>query len=1006
MKYPYFHDVDEVLQAYNVDPKQGLENYQVQELEKSHGRNELPDEPGTPLLELIIEQFKDQLVIILVISALVSLVLAIFEENSNQLTAYVEPLVIILILIANATVGVIQESNAEKAIEALKVYSPDMVHVLRNGHWVTIDASNLVPGDIIELRVGDKVPADARIISISSRSLKLNQSMLTGESESVDKQVGPIPRKESPVRQDMHNMVFAGTTVVNGSSRCVVTATGLRSAIGEIQTSITSQIAEKTPLKVKLDDFGDMLAKVISIICILVWIINIRHFNEPSHRGWMHGAIYYFKIAVALAVAAIPEGLAVVITTCLALGTKKMAQKNAIVRNLPSVETLGCTSVVCSDKTGTLTTNKMSVTRFAVLESANEIDEYTVEGTGYSPSGVVRDSLGKEIQNLASRVDPVRELMEISVCCNGAHIEYKDNNYACIGEPTEAALLALVERVGTADSTFNMFKNEPHKPELSISACRHSYESTLEKLDVYEFTRTRKSMSVVVQRKHTPEIQLFAKGAPENILARSSRVRIGNKTVPLTDDIRNVILNTVRSYTEEQALRVLGMALVEHFQPPHLNDDSVDYELYESDMIFVGIVGMLDPPRPEVPGSIAKCDEAGIRVVMITGDNQGTAESIARTIGILKPEQSAQGLSYTGSQFMSMNDEERLEAAKTARVFSRVEPHHKLMLVELLRSAGAVVAMSGDGINDAPALKRADIGVAMGSGTDVAKLAADMVLADDNFATITMAVEEGRQIYSNTKQFIRYLISSNIGEVVSIFLTVLLNLPEALIPVQLLWVNLVTDGLPATALGFNPPDKSIMRQPPRKASEPIVSGWLLFRYLIVGTYVGVATVFGYVWFYMYGGERSPLITFHDLSHFHQCEASFPSTFDCNMFTDTRSEIASTISLSILVTIEMFNAINSLSENASLLQLPLWKNMYLVYAVILSMALHLTILYVPFLNTVFSVVPLTNHEWAAVVLISLPVIFIDEGLKLVSRALEPSPSSYRTFEAGTNRKKSE
>ncbi|KAJ1675579.1 hypothetical protein EV182_000992, partial [Spiromyces aspiralis] len=387
--------------------------------------------------------------------------------------------------------------------------------------------------------------------------------------------------------------------------------------------------------------------------------------------------------------------------------------------------------------------------------------------------------------------------------------------------------------------------------------------------------------------------------------------------------------------------------------------------------------------------------------------------SIARSIGIIKPNESSQGLSYTGSEFVSMNKEEQLEVVKTARVFSRVEPQHKLRLVELLRETGEVVAMTGDGVNDAPALKRADIGVAMGTGTDVAKLAADMVLADDNFATITMAVEEGRAIYNNTKQFIRYLISSNIGEVVSIFLTVLLNLPEALIPVQLLWVNLVTDGLPATALGFNPPDHLIMRQRPRKASEPIVSGWLLFRYIVVGVYVGAATVFGYVWFFMYGGNRSPLVSFSDLTHFHQCptDLSMYERLDCNMFTDTRSHIASTISLSILVTIEMFNAMNSLSENESLLQLPLWKNMYLIYAITLSMALHMAILYVPFLNTVFSVVPLTLYEWGAVVLISLPVIFIDEGLKMVSRALDDTsaargPTQLAADTEGSEAKKSQ
>ncbi|NXD32181.1 ATC1 ATPase, partial [Spelaeornis formosus] len=390
---------------------------------------------------------------------------------------------------------------------------------------------------------------------------------------------------------------------------------------------------------------------------------------------------------------------------------------------------------------------------------------------------------------------------------------------------------------------------------------------------------------------------------------------------------------------------------------------------------------MLDPPRPEVREAIAKCQSAGIRTIVITGDNKNTAETICREIGVFGPDEDLTGKSYTGKELDALSHEEKLQAVQRASLFSRTEPTHKSQLVDLLQSLDLVVAMTGDGVNDAPALKKADIGIAMGSGTDVAKLAADMVLATDNFATIEKAVEEGRAIYNNTKQFIRYLISSNIGEVVSIFLTVLLGMPEALIPVQLLWVNLITDGLPATALGFNPPDHQIMRTPPRSAKEPLVGKWLFFRYMVIGTYVGCATVFGYAWWFMFysGG---PQISFHELTHFHQCSSTF-SHLDCSMFTGVPAQRATTISLSILVVIEMFNACNSLSENESLLVLPLWTNPYLVASIALSMALHFMILYVPFFRTLFQITPLNWAEWKAVLWISAPVILIDEVLKWVS-----------------------
>ncbi|RKO92546.1 hypothetical protein BDK51DRAFT_20418, partial [Blyttiomyces helicus] len=965
----------EVLAHLKVTREKGLSKKEAEARLEKYGHNELPAEPPTPLWELILEQFKDQLVIILLVAAVVSFVLAYLEtDEAEKGTAYVEPIVILLILIANAVVGVVQESKAEAAIEALKEYSPDEAKVVRDGSQQKIQAKDLVPGDIVNLVVGDKVPADCRLLHIISSSFKADQSILTGEPVSVSKEADYVVSDDRAVKQDQINILFSGTTITIGKAVAVVVSTGTSTAIGEIHQSITSQTSEKTPLKQALDDFGDQLARIITVICILVWAINIRHFNDESfHGNWVKGAVYYFKIAVALAVAAIPEGLAVVITTCLALGTKRMAAQGAIVRKLRSVETLGCTSVICSDKTGTLTTNQMSVRRLLVIESASDVSELQVEGSTYGPEGRVLQG-GKEIErdSFLSKNATFNELAHICALCNDSKIIYDEatDAFQKIGEPTEAALKSLVEKLGSDDPAFNkkipviptsadLGKLSKKEKAERVAKADEDIESKYARVATLEFSRDRKSMSVLLQRKENAPV-LFVKGAPEQVIERCAYVTEWGST---------------------ESLRVLAFAVVDKANIPE-KIDPAQYAQYEANMTFVGLVGMLDPPRPEVRESIRKCKQAGIRVIVITGDNKKTAEAICRQIGVFSEKQTIEGLSYTGREFDDMSPQEKKEAVHRANLFSRTEPTHKSQLVDLLKNEGWIVAMTGDGVNDAPALKKADIGIAMGTGTDVAKLASDMVLADDNFATIVSAVEEGRNIYSNTKQFIRYLISSNIGEVVSIFLTVLLGMPEALIPVQLLWVNLVTDGLPATALGFNPPDNDIMRRPPRDAKEAIVTPWLFIRYMVVGTFVGCATIYGYAWWFMYF-EDGPHITFHQLTNFHKCSTLFPE-IGCAMFHNEMSHKATTMSLSILVVVEMFNAMNSLSENDSLLSFPLWKNMYLVVAIILSMGLHFMILYVPFFSSLFSITPLSWAEWKGVLFISAPVLLVDEVLKLISR----------------------
>ncbi|PFH62542.1 hypothetical protein XA68_13124 [Ophiocordyceps unilateralis] len=996
MENAFARPIAEVLAKFEVDEHKGLNDKQIHQLRKKHGRNAIPEEPPTPIWELILEQFKDQLVIILLGSAAVSFVLALFEDQGGW-SAFVDPIVILTILILNAVVGVSQESSAEKAIAALQEYSANESNVIRNGgHVARLKAEELVPGDIVTVSVGNRVPADCRVIAIESNSFAVDQAILTGESESVGKEQDVV-KDERAVLQDQVNMLFSGTTVVVGRAKAVVVLTGPNTAIGDIHESITAQISEPTPLKQKLNDFGDSLAKVITLICILVWLINIPNFNDPSHGSWAKGAIYYLKIAVSLGVAAIPEGLAVVITTCLALGTRKMAAKNAVVRSLPSVETLGSCSVICSDKTGTLTTNQMSVSKMVYLdEQGSDLVELDVEGTTFAPKGAICMA-GQAVEDLPSKSDTIRQMAEVAALCNDSHLAYDSRTatFSIVGEPTEGALRVLVEKLGPSPP-------EGTHPDDCVHYASAKYEKQLPILATYEFSRDRKSMSVLV--KSGKQKKLLVKGAPESILDRCTHALVGadGKRVPLDGKLADLVLREVVEYGD-RGLRIIALASIDDLsKSPRLSaKTTAQYAELEQNMTFLGLVGMLDPPRKEVPGSIEQCKKAGIRVIVITGDNRNTAESICRQIGVFGLNENLKGKSYTGREFENLSAGEQLKAAKTASLFSRVEPGHKSRLVDLLQSLGEVVAMTGDGVNDAPALKKADIGVAMGSGTDVSKLAADMVLADSNFATIEVAIEEGRAIYSNTQQFIRYLISSNIGEVVSIFLTAALGMPEALIPVQLLWVNLVTDGLPATALSFNPPDGDIMKRQPRKRDEPLIGGWLFLRYLIIGTYVGIATVAGYAWWFMYYAS-GPQITFKQLSRFHHCSTEFPE-IDCTMFTDERARAGSTMSLSILVVIEMFNAMNALSSSASLLTLPLWKNMMLVYAIALSMALHFALLYTPFLQSLFAILPLNREEWNAVVILSAPVILLDEVLKFFERHFFMQTATYVASPARTSKK---
>ncbi|PWA30762.1 hypothetical protein CCH79_00009226 [Gambusia affinis] len=1057
--------VEEVLGFFSVNESTGLSCEQLRKNREKWGPNELPAEEGKSLWGLVLEQFEDLLVRILLLAACISFVrkydhsltLAWFEEGEGTITAFVEPFVILLILIANAIVGVWQERNAENAIEALKEYEPEMGKVYRQDKKSVqrVRARDIVPGDIVEVAVGDKVPADIRLTSICSTTLRVDQSILTGESVSIIKHTDPVPDPRA-VNQDKKNMLFSGTNIAAGRAIGVAVATGVQTEIGKIRDEMASTDPERTPLQQKLDQFGEQLSKVISVICVAVWAINVGHFSDPVHGGsWLRGAIYYFKIAVALAVAAIPEGkvtknnlgLPAVITTCLALGTRRMARKNAIVRSLPSVETLGCTSVICSDKTGTLTTNQMSVCRMFIVESASEercsLNEFTVTGSTYAPEGEVYkdDSVVK-----CSQYDGLVEMATICALCNDSSLDYSEAKgvYEKVGEATETALCCLVEKMNVFDVDLKGLSRAER-----ATACCSVIKQLMKKELTLEFSRDRKSMSVFcfsnkhaqsasgakiasAARKDADMFVSFPQGAPESLLERCNHVRVsGSGRVPLSPAVREQLQSTIRGWgSGRDMLRCLAMATRD--SPPEIRslnlENTATFADYESDLTFVGCVGMLDPPRQEVRGAVQMCRQAGIRVIMITGDNKGTALSICRRVGIItEQEEEQEGVGgyggLTGREFDELSPDLQRQVCRTARCFARVEPAHKSRIVEYLQSLNDITAMTGDGVNDAPALKKAEIGIAMGSGTAVAKSAAEMILADDNFSTIVAAVEEGRAIYNNMKQFIRYLISSNIGEVVwlvrlsltvvcglplvvhkvlrkvDIFLAAALGMPEALIPVQLLWVNLVTDGFPATALGFNPPDLDIMSRPPRSPKEPLISSWLFCRYLIIGCYVGAATVGAAAWWFMAAHDGPKLsfyqlvpLQFHPKSHYLQCSedhAKF-SGVQCSVF---ESPYPMTMALSVLVTIEMCNALNSLSENQSLLKMPPWSNPWLVGAICLSMALHFLILYVDPLPMIFQIRPLSWTQWVVVLKLSLPVILMDEALKFLARNyIEPGNQS--------------
>ena len=955
----------ECFATLNSHPDFGLSPEQQRERLLKYGPNSLPLQPSPATWRLIVAQFSDRLVQILLAAAFISLFVAIADGREQGFSAsmFFEPAVILVILVVNAAIGVAQESSAEQALEALKRYAPEQVKVVRGSAVTLIASAALVPGDVVEVQAGDRIPADGRLSQQAhcGRPLKVDESLLTGETGSVPKQLEPVSHTATCMEQK--NMLFCGTLCTSGKARMLVTCTGASTAIGRIHASITQQqqqeSAQTSPLGRQLDEFGDLLAKVISVICFSLWALNVSLATEPFNAASL---LAHFKLSIALAVAAIPEGLSIIITTTLALGTKRMAKKNAIVRKLSSVETLGCCSVICCDKTGTLTCNKMSVTRAAFFsQAAGCMEELRIEGSGYNPFALVT-AANEAPEECACERECIWISSLISALCNSAspvQFAHSNGEFEAIGDATEVALKVWTERLQTNNSIFNRKLNAMELSERA-SAVNCFILSQYESLATLEFDRVRKSMSVLVERHHDSRKLLLVKGAPENILERCSHyLDAQGKKVVLDAAAKATVELQIKQYAEQQALRVMALAykeinqntLVDQIISASVKDESEKFIALECGLTFTCIAGMADGPRVGVSEAISKCREAGVRLIVLTGDHQSTSESICREIGLLQQGCSVDSLSFTAKHLDSWNDLQLEQALESAIVFSRVEPRHKQRIVQALRARGEIVGMTGDGINDAPALQIADIGISMGSGTDVAKLASDMILVDDNFSTLVAAIEEGRSIYSNTKQFIRYLISSNIGEVLAIFIASLWGIPCLLTPVQLLWVNLVTDGIPATALGFNPADPSVMRRGPRSATEPLIGAYLLARYCLVGLWVGLATVSGY------------LLSEGDLMH------------------------KQTVALSVMVMLEMFNALNALSESESLFQIPPWKNLYLALGIVGSVGMHVAVVHVPWISRIMGTVPLDWVSWKRVVALAVPVVFIEEAVKVVVRRVQ-------------------
>ncbi|WP_439647748.1 calcium-transporting P-type ATPase, PMR1-type [Collibacillus ludicampi] len=883
MQKTYWHSmsVQECLQKQEVKLS-GLTEDDVYARREQYGENRLAEGEQKSLLTLFLDQFRDFMILVLLGATLIS---GLLEEYTDAIT-------IIAIVIVNGFLGFFQEVRAERSLASLKELSAPTARVIREGKKRVIPAAELVPGDIIELEAGDRVPADLRLIAV--HGLETEESALTGESLPVAKLVERINDPEAGLG-DRRNMAYMGTMVTRGKGQAVVVATGMQTEMGKIADLIQSAEDAMTPLQMRLEHLGKILVYVALGITAVVVITGILH-GQKMYEMFLAG--------VSLAVAAIPEGLPAIVTIALALGVQRMIKRRAIVRKLPSVETLGCATVICSDKTGTLTQNKMTVQKVWLGGIF-----YGVTGSGYEPQGEFLLS-GRTID--PNRRPDLKRLLQIGVLCNNAELvkvnkgKGEETLWQVNGDPTEGALLVLGGKAGIRTDAI---------------------EQVEQRVEEIPFDSVRKMMSVLTRNKEG-EMHLLVKGAPDVLLSRCSHMLVEGKVVPLSASLRKSIIQANEEMARE-ALRVLGFAYRPLYDIKQLKQRDP-----EQNLVFVGLAGMMDPPREEVFEAIQKCKRAGIKTIMITGDHQATAEAIARQLGILP----AKGIVLNGNDLQQMTDQQLIDKVDHTYVFARVSPEHKLRIVKALQARGHVVAMTGDGVNDAPAIKAADIGISMGqSGTDVAKEASALILSDDNFATIVAAIEEGRGIYDNIRKFVRYLLASNVGEIVTMFIAMLMGLPLPLLPIQILWVNLVTDGLPAIALGVDQAEADIMKRPPRNVKESIFARGLGFKILSRGILIGLATL-AVFW---YGLQTDP----------------------------SNLEKAQTMAFATLVMAQLIHVFDCRSVEKGIFSRNLFENMWLVASVLSSTLLLLTVMYVTSLQPIFRTVPLGVVDWLLVLVAS-------------------------------------
>ena len=838
---------EEVLQKLKTDKRGGLAKQEVENRQKEYGKNKLKEKPKETIFMRFIKQFNDFMIIILIIASIISAGVSYMQGEND----YIDSIIIIAIVVLNAIMGVIQETKAEKSIEAMQKMTPRKSKVIREGKTEEINAEDLVPGDIVILEAGSYVPADSRIIE--AHNLKIEESSLTGETEAVTKDAEMICKKDVPLG-DRLNMAYMSTIIVNGHGTAIVTDIGMNTKVGQIANMIIENEAPETPIQKKLGQVGKTLGIVCLVICFVIFLIGLIKNIEPMEM---------FMTAVGLAVAAIPEGLPAIVTIVLSIGVTKMAKKNSIIRKLPAVETLGSSNVICSDKTGTLTQNKMKVVE---INSKNQ--EFAVE---------------------------------LSCMCTDCDVNIEDGKTTVQGEPTEAALVNYALETGKNKNI--LYQEMPRINEIP-------------------FDSNRKMMTTI--HKLGNKYRIITKGAPDVLLERCSK------------EIENNMFSKIRIQNQnlemaKKALRVIAIA----YKDVDVLPNRIDTWTIENDLTFVGLLGMIDPPREGVKEAVKTCKKAGIKTVMITGDHIATATAIAKELNILGKYDKA----MTGQELEKMSQKQLEENIKDYSVFARVTPEHKVRIVKAWQKRGAVVAMTGDGVNDSPALKNADIGIAMGkNGTDVAKNAADMILADDNFVTIVEAVKQGRNIYANIKKAIHFLIATNIGEIVTIFVGLLLGLKSPLLAIQLLWVNLVTDSLPAIALGLEPAEKDIMNKQPVNSRKSIFADGLWNKIIVEGIMIGMLT----------------LLAFSIGNKYFGLEVGRTMAF---------------ISIGILELVHSFNV----KSEKSIFKTGLFENKFLVGSFILGIFVQVIVVLIPQLAEIFKLVPLTGLQWSITLVISiLPV----------------------------------